>query len=266
MFDTKHEGMSEAELVRGFMESLTLREETQTAIERNARGQADNPLWFELRKGRITASKFHDVYTKVNSVVSNRSQTEPRTAPLVSKLIDRDENLDHLPAIKWGQEHENDALKSFYENEAVKPVDFKLEKCGLHINQTKPYIGASPDALLTCKCHGISPVEIKCTYTIRNESVIDSASQCDFLVKINDLVCLGNLGNLAPKDARKLSIKDDFIQELIELWTDLNYRDSFASQANFTAQQIWNNSMIRIADKTIFYKHWANADQRYHGK
>ena len=67
------------------------------------------------------------------------------------------------------------------------------------------------------------------------------------------------LGNLAPKDARKLNIEDDFIQELIELWTDLNYRDSFASQANFSAGYIWNNSMIRIAGKTIFYKHWANA-------
>ena len=83
MYATKHEGMSEAELVCGFMESLTLTEETQTAIERNTRGQADNSLWFELRKGHITASKFHDVYTKVNSVVSNRSQSEPRTTPLV---------------------------------------------------------------------------------------------------------------------------------------------------------------------------------------
>ena len=32
------------------------------------------------------------------------------------------------------------------------------------------------------------------------------------------------LGNLEPKDARKLYIKNDFIQELIELWTDLNYK------------------------------------------
>ena len=67
------------------------------------------------------------------------------------------------------------------------------------------------------------------------------------------------LGNLAPKDARKLNIKDDFIQELIELWADINYRDSFPSKANFSAGHIWNNSMIRIAGKTIFYKHWANA-------
>ena len=83
MYATKHEGMSEAELVRGFMESLTLTEEIQTAIEQNTRGQADSPLWFELRKGLITAPKFHDAHTKVNSVVSNRSQTEPRTTPLV---------------------------------------------------------------------------------------------------------------------------------------------------------------------------------------
>jgi len=67
------------------------------------------------------------------------------------------------------------------------------------------------------------------------------------------------LGNLAPKDVRKLYIKDDFIQELIVLWTDVNYRDSFASQANFSAGRIWNNSLIRIAGKTIFYEPWANA-------
>ena len=30
------------------MESLTLTEGTQTAIEQNTRGQADNPLWFDL--------------------------------------------------------------------------------------------------------------------------------------------------------------------------------------------------------------------------
>ena len=59
MYATKHEGMSEAELVCGFI----FTEETQTAIECNTTGQADNPPWFELRKGRINVSKFHDVYT-----------------------------------------------------------------------------------------------------------------------------------------------------------------------------------------------------------
>lgn len=67
------------------------------------------------------------------------------------------------------------------------------------------------------------------------------------------------LGNLTQKDARNLHIKDSFIQELIELWANFNYKDSFASQADFSAGPIWNNSMIRIAGKTVFYKNWANA-------
>lgn len=41
------------------------------------------------------------------------------------------------------------------------------------------------------------------------------------------------VGNLARKDAKKLHLKDDLIQELIELWMDLICRDSFVSQANF---------------------------------
>ena len=68
--------------------------------------------------------------------------------------------------------------------------------------------------------------------------------------------------NLARKDAKSLDVKDTFLQELIELWSDLNYRDSFASQADFGAESIWNNSMIKIAGKTIFYKHWLDAGVR----
>ena len=35
--------------------------------------------------------------------------------------------------------------------------------------------------------------------------------------------------NLARKDAKSLDVKDTFFQVLIERWSDLNYRDSFAS-------------------------------------
>ena len=32
--------------------------------------------------------------------------------------------------------------------------------------------------------------------------------------------------NLARKDAKSLDVKDTFLQELIELWSNLNYRES----------------------------------------
>ena len=67
------------------------------------------------------------------------------------------------------------------------------------------------------------------------------------------------LGNLSKKDATKLSVKENFLQELIEIWADFNYRDSFDSQRDFSGSLIWNNSLVRIVDKAIFYKNWAKA-------
>ena len=37
-------------------------------IEQATVGQAENPLWHEIRKGRITASNFYKVKTKVESL------------------------------------------------------------------------------------------------------------------------------------------------------------------------------------------------------
>ena len=65
--------------------------------------------------------------------------------------------------------------------------------------------------------------------------------------------------SLSPKDAWNLNINDAFNQELIELWADLNYKDSFTSQADFSAGYIWNNSLIRIAGKSIVYKQCVDA-------
>lgn len=51
------------------------------------------------------------------------------------------------------------------------------------------YIKLSPDALLTCKCHGTSPVALSAhTQTAMNQQLMVQADV--FLVKINDHVCL----------------------------------------------------------------------------
>ena len=61
------------------------------------------------------------------------------------------------------------------------------------------------------------------------------------------------------KDVTKLDIKDEFLRELVRIWVDFNYRDSFHSTQDFVNSMIWNNSLVRIANKTFFYKHWAKA-------
>ena len=46
-----------------------------------------------------------------------------------------------------------------------------FKQCGLFIKTDYPYLAASPDGLLLCKCCGLSIAEAKCPYTVRNEII-----------------------------------------------------------------------------------------------
>ena len=52
----------------------------------------------------------------------------PKTTPLI---INRDDNLQNLPAINWGIENERFALKKFFIEEITKHEDGRVQKCGL---------------------------------------------------------------------------------------------------------------------------------------
>ena len=45
---------------------------------------------------------------------------------------------------------------------------FTVETTGLHICPNYPYLGASPDGLISCTCCGRGILEIKCPYSMRN--------------------------------------------------------------------------------------------------
>ena len=66
---------------------------------------------------------------------------------------------------------------------------------------------------------------------------------------------------LGKKRRHQNDIKEDCLRELIEVWVDFNFRDSFLSKHDFCSSSIiWNNSLVRIADRPFFfYKHWAEA-------
>ena len=67
------------------------------------------------------------------------------------------------------------------------------------------------------------------------------------------------LGNLEKEDATRYVIKDDCFRELTKFWVDFNFRDSFLSKHDFCSSMIWNNSLVRIANRPLFYKHWTKA-------
>ena len=80
-------------------------------------------------------------------------------------------------AANWGCQHENNALAEYASGSVHKHYNFKVcmymylypfslsnyqvEHCGFFIDTENPFIGASPDSLVTCSCYGDGICEIK---------------------------------------------------------------------------------------------------------
>ena len=63
--------------------------------------------------------------------------------------------------------------------------------------------------------------------------------------------------NLKRKDLDSyFNISDVFLKEILEIWCELNYEDTLTSQEQFHSQFLWNNSLIRISQKPVFYLKW----------
>ena len=72
VYSQEHINKEEPEYVANFLESLHYNPEECLTIEKISRGQGDSTDWREQRKGRITASLFHDVHTKVQTIIAGR--------------------------------------------------------------------------------------------------------------------------------------------------------------------------------------------------
>ena len=77
-----------------------------------------------------------------------KKQTDPK---VVADRLLKQEDLSHIPAVKWGLSKENDARQA-YIKEMSCHQDFSCTKSGFVINPLYPHLGASPDGFVSCKC------------------------------------------------------------------------------------------------------------------
>ena len=82
-------------------------------IEKGTRGQSTNKQWFEQRDGRITASNFRDVHTKVNSIKAAEKPSDVDATKLVAKLVGYTKLDPDLPALKHGRTAEPNAIHKY---------------------------------------------------------------------------------------------------------------------------------------------------------
>ena len=126
------------------------------------------------------ASKYHKLYSKINTISKVRDFTHTKTTPLACSIFP-DDKYKNLESVKWGRNNEDNALKGFHAKEGVKHIKIKLEKAGLFLHKNRAYIGASPDSIMYCKCHGKSILEAKCPNNIHNSFIREDINKCSFL-------------------------------------------------------------------------------------
>jgi hypothetical protein len=153
---------------------LKISKEDVTRIEQATVGQNSNPLWKRLRKGRLTASNFYRVHTKVESVKCNPSTD---CSKLVCSLLDPPE-ISHLPQIQRGHAAEREAANKLIELLHKTHMNIHVTECGLYLSVERSYLGASPDGVVTCECCQPTLLEIKCpTLELDSLTYLDNNKQ-----------------------------------------------------------------------------------------
>ena len=70
-------------------------------------------------------------------------------------------------------------------------------------------------------------------------------------------------GNLSKEDLLKqFKISDTFTSEILQIWTDIKFEANIYSIEQLKAQNLWQNSLIRVGNKPIHYKSWSSKGVR----
>jgi len=144
--------------------SLVLSEDECSTIEFSTRDQRNSDEWYRQRQGRLTASEFHKIYAM-------QKQTNPTT---VAKRLLSKPSISHIPAIRWGVDHEDVARQNYIEEMSSSHINFKCANAGLMVNPLYPHLGASPDGFVQCDCcPGKGLLEIKCPFAAKDSDPND---------------------------------------------------------------------------------------------
>jgi hypothetical protein len=162
------------ETIAAFRKSL---DDQAREIERSTRDQRNCPLWFNVRRHRITASFF--------GCVTSRKPTTPPDS-LVMRIIQP--IFFSKPATTYGVEKEECAAKEYmtYQNNNGHP-EIVMTASGVIINPLWSFLGASPDGAIYDPLHLQEPfgfLEIKCPYSARNLTPAEACAKSGFCCRL----------------------------------------------------------------------------------
>jgi len=72
--------------------------------------------------------------------------------------------------------HEKIALEAYIHERTQHHKNLNISDAGLFVSLERPYIGASPDAIVSCNCCGKGTVEVKCPFCYKEGLPDDNPS------------------------------------------------------------------------------------------
>ena len=131
-------------------------------------------MWFQHRAGKVTASNFKSA--------AHTSGLKPSLS-LIKRICYPEEYSFSTEATKWGYKHESTARAEYKSLMLKKHKGFKLFESGLIICPTLPHLGASPDGIIECDCHGRGTIEIKCPFSCRKKGFEEASENSTFFLE-----------------------------------------------------------------------------------
>uniref|UniRef100_A0A8B9UPJ4 YqaJ viral recombinase domain-containing protein n=1 Tax=Anas zonorhyncha TaxID=75864 RepID=A0A8B9UPJ4_9AVES len=152
-------------------------------VEKETRGQRNNPKWYEWRENRITASVAPRIAG--SKFANGRTDEVPRS---YLKAVVSPGPTAQTPAMSWGIRNEKAAVRAYEQlksQEVGRPV--RVEDCGLFIHKEKTWLAASPDGVVTEADTGkpLGLLEVKCPYKHRNRTVREACKDRDFCLRVD---------------------------------------------------------------------------------
>ena len=120
--------------------------------------QSNSHLWYQHRKGRLTASNFGAICR-----TSLESPSKSLAESILQQCI-----VPKTAAMQWGIDMESVAKQAYVKSVKDKHELFEIDDAGLYINPKAPHLGASTDGLISCSCCGLGVLEIKCPYSAKD--------------------------------------------------------------------------------------------------
>ncbi|XP_055523069.1 uncharacterized protein LOC129717238 [Wyeomyia smithii] len=238
------------EVASEYVQSIPNNPEMIKKINELTTERSDSMWWNVFRSGRVTASNikdgfgYHDEFLMplpdIKDVCS--TQIARPSVSLIKRICYPNETTFSTSATKYGKKNEEKAIDQLYR--AVKHLhqNLRKSKSGLIIYDKYPLMGASPDAIFSCDCHGSITVEVKCPFTARFCSDMTTT-----LLQLKDsFVSRNDSGEIVLNTKHKY-----FFQAMMQL---------YVCKANFGYFYVWSPNQVLLFEIKKRDEFWLNCE------